>query len=140
MQAAGFEVEADPQPFATWLEKYTNLDYDASLALNQVYEYPEFNLDFQHSEGPARNNIYSIGMGSLYPEIDAEIDAVKGLTNEEEYYAGIKDLQRHMYELGPTFIPFVSPYGFTLYQPRVKNLPRGLGASGLFVNTWYLEG
>ena len=39
MKAAGFEVEADPQPFATWLDNYTNLKYDASLSLNQVYEY-----------------------------------------------------------------------------------------------------
>ncbi len=34
-------------------------------------------MDFQHSEGPARNNIYAIGVGKLYPEIDAEIDRVK---------------------------------------------------------------
>jgi ABC-type transport system substrate-binding protein len=140
MAAAGFEVEADAQPFATWLERYTNLDYDASLALNQVYEYPEFNIDFQHSEGPARNGIYSIGVCELYPEINQAIDDVKGKTTEEEYYAAIKDLQRLIYEKGPTFIPFVSPYSFTLYQPRVKALPRGIGASGLFVNTWYLEG
>ena len=49
----------DPQAFATWLDNYTNLNYDASLALNQVYEYAEFNMDFQHSEGPARNKIYA---------------------------------------------------------------------------------
>ncbi len=49
------------------------------------------------------------------------------------------DLQRLIYSKGPTFLPIVSPYSFTLYQPRVKNIPEGIGASGLFVNTWYLE-
>ena len=52
----------------------------------------------------------------------------------------IKDLQKLIYEKGPTFVPFVSPYSFTLYQSRVRSIPDGIGASGLFVNTWYLDG
>jgi ABC-type transport system substrate-binding protein len=139
MKAAGFDVEADPQPFGTWLDNYTNLNYDASLALNQVYEYPEFNMDFQHSEGPARNNIYAIGVGKLYPEIDAAIDDAKGTANREQFVTKMHDLQRLIYEKGPTFLPLVSPYSFTLYQSRVKNIPQGLGSSGLWVNTWYLK-
>jgi len=139
MKAAGFELDEDPQPFPTWLDNYTKLEYDSSLALNQVYEYPEFNMDFQHSEGPARNNIYSTGVGRLYPEIDAEIDRVKSITDAEEFYAAIKDLQRLIYEKGPTFIPFVTWNQFTLYHPRVKNIPTGLGASGLYVNDWWVD-
>ena len=135
----GFEVEADPQAFATWLDNYTNLEYDASLALNQVYEYAEFNIDWQHSEGPARNKIYAAGLGALYPEIDAAIDDVKAKANPEEFKSAILDLQRMIYEKGPTFLPIVSPYSFTLYQPRVKNIPSGVGSSGLFLNTWWLE-
>jgi peptide/nickel transport system substrate-binding protein len=139
MRAAGFEIEEDPQAFATWLDNYTNLNYDASLALNQVYEYAEFNMDWQHSEGPARNNIYAVGVGKLYPEIDAEIDKVKSVTDPEEFKKAAWDLQRHIYEKGPTFLPLVSPYSFTLYQKYVKNIPEGIGASGLFVNTWYID-
>ena len=140
MREAGFEIEPDPQAFATWLDNYTNLNYDASLSLNQIYEYAEFNMDFQHSEGPARNNIYTIGVGRLYPEIDAAIDETKETTDPEEFVQKMHDLQRLIYEKGPTFIPFVSPYSFTLYQPRVKEYPQGLGSSALYVNTWYLEG
>jgi ABC-type transport system substrate-binding protein len=139
MKDAGFEVEGDPQAFATWLDNYTNLAYDASLALNQVYEYAEFNLDWQHSEGPARNNIYATGLGALYPEIDTAIDDVKAKANPEEFKAAILDLQKQIYEKGPTFLPIVSPYSFTLYQERVKNIPTGIGSSGLFLQTWWLE-
>lgn len=139
MKAAGFEIDPDPQPFATWLDNYTNLKYDASLSLNQIYETAEFDLDFQHSEGPARNNIYAIGVGKLYPEIDAEIDRTKTLTNREEFVKAVKDLQKKIYDKGPTFIPIVTPYSFTLYNARVKNIPQGIGSSGLWVNTWYLE-
>jgi ABC-type transport system substrate-binding protein len=139
MADAGFEVEEEPQAFATWLDNYTNLNYDASLALNQVYEYAEFNMDWQHSEGPARNNIYAVGVGSLYPEIDAEIDRVKGVTDPEEFKTAAHELQRMIYEKGPTFLPFVSPYSFTLYQKYVKNIPQGIGASGLFVNNWWID-
>ena len=139
MEAAGFKIKARPEAFSTWLDDYTNLNYAASLSLNQVYEYAEFNLDWQHSEGPARNNIYGIGVGKLYPEIDAEIDKVKATTEPEEFKKAILDLQRHIYEKGPTFLPLVSPYSFTLYQKKIKNIPSGLGASGLFVNTWYID-
>lgn len=140
MRAAGFNVKEEPQDFAAWLDNYTNLNYDASLALNQVYETAEFPMDFQHSEGPARNNIYAVGVGALYPDIDAEIDRVKTLTDPEEFKSAMHDLQRRIYEVGPTFLPLVSPYAFTLYQPRVKGLPEGLGGSGLWVNTWWLDG
>ena len=140
MKAAGFEVEADAQPFPTWLDNYTNLKYDASLSLNQVYEYAEFNLDFQHSEGPARNNIYAIGVGKLYPQIDADIDKVKSTTDHEAFVKAVKDLQKEIYAKGPTFIPFVTPYTFLLVNQRVKNVPQNLGSSGSFVNTWYLDG
>ncbi len=139
MRAAGFEVEEDPQAFGTWLDNYTNLKYDASLALNQVYEYAEFNIDWQHSEGPARNKIYAAGLGALYPEIDAAIDEVKAKADPEEFKAAILDLQKKIYEKGPTFLPIVSPYSFTLYQSRVKNVPEGLGISGLYLNNWWLE-
>jgi peptide/nickel transport system substrate-binding protein len=139
LRAAGFEVEEDPQAFATWLDNYTNKNYEASLSLNQVYEYPEFNMDFQHSEGPARNNIYAVGVGKLYPEIDAKIDSVKQTTDPEEFKTGMHDLQRLIYEKGPSFLPFVSPYSFTMYQKYVKNIPQGLGSSGLWLNTFYID-
>jgi peptide/nickel transport system substrate-binding protein len=139
MRDAGFVVEEDPQAFATWLDNYTNLNYDSTLALNQVYEYAEFNMDWQHSEGPARNKIYAAGLGALYPEIDAEIDRVKGIVDPEEFITASHDLQKMIYEKGPTFLPLVSPYSFTLYQTYVKNVPQGIGASGLFINNWWLE-
>ncbi|HZP57506.1 MAG TPA: ABC transporter substrate-binding protein [Dehalococcoidia bacterium] len=139
MQDAGFNVNKDPQAFTTWLDNYTNLKYDASLALNQVYEYAEFEMDFEHSEGPARNHIYTIGVGALYPEIDAAIDESKGITDPEQQAAKVRDVQRQIYDKGPMFYPLVTPFSFTLYQPYVKNIPTGLGASGLFLNTTWLD-
>ncbi|HET6615304.1 MAG TPA: ABC transporter substrate-binding protein [Dehalococcoidia bacterium] len=139
MKDAGFDVEEEPLAFATWLDRYTNLDYDSTLALNQVYEYAEFNMDWQHSEGPARNKIYATGIGSLYPEIDAEIDRVKGITDPEEFKQASWDLQKMIYEKGPAFLPLVSPYSFTLYQKYVKGITEGIGASALFLNDWWLD-
>jgi len=139
LKDGGFDVEEDPQAFGTWLDNYTNLNYECSLALNQVYEYAEFNMDWQHSEGPARNNIYAVGIGKLYPEIDEEIDRVKGITDPEEFKEAVHELQRTIFEKGPAFLPLVSPYAITLYQPYVKNIPQGIGASGLYVNTWWID-
>ena len=139
MEAAGFKINGKPSAFSTWLDDYTNLRYAASLSLNQIYEWAEYNLDWQHSEGPARNGIYATGLGKLYPEIDAEIDAVEATTDPEEFKKAIHEWQRHVYAKGPTFLPIVSPYSFTLYQKKVKNVPSGLGNSGLWVNTWYID-
>jgi len=140
MKDAGFNVKEDAQAFPTWLDNYTKLNYDASLALNQVYEYAEFNLDFEHSEGPARNHIYSIGLGALYKEIDAAIDESKGITDPAAQAKKVQDVQRMIYAKGPMFLPLVTPYAYTLYQPYVKNIPTGVGtASALYLTTTYLD-
>jgi ABC-type transport system substrate-binding protein len=139
MSDAGFNVNKDPQAFATWLDNYTNLKYDASLALNQVYEYAEFEMDFEHSEGPARNHIYTIGVGSIYPEIDQAIDDSKAVTDPVEQAKKVQDVQRQIYAKGPMFLPIVTPYSFTLYQPYVKSIPVQIGASSLFLSTTYLD-
>ena len=137
MRAAGFDVEQDPQDFGTWLDNYTNKNYDISLSLNQVYESAEIPLNFHHSGGPAGGGLYSSGMGD--PAIDAEIDRVKTLTDSEELVQGIHDLQRLIYDAGPMFLPIVSPFNRTLYWDFVKNVPAGLGVAGLLVNDWWLE-
>ncbi len=139
MAAGGFEVDKDPQAFPTWLDNYKNLKYDASLALNQVYETPEFEMDFEHSEGPARNHIYTIGIGALYPEIDKAIDDTKAITDPVELPKAVQELQRKIYAKVPAFLPFVTPFSFTLYQSYVRNIPIGLGASDLWLNTRYLD-
>jgi len=139
MQDAGFNVNKDPQAFTTWLDNYTNLKYDASLALNQVYEYAEFEMDFEHSTGPARNKIYSIGIGALYPEIDQAIDDSKAIADPAAQAKKVQEVQRMIYAKGPMFLPLVTPFSFTLFQDYVKNIPQGLGASGTFLNTNYLD-
>jgi len=139
MQDAGFNINKEPQAFTTWLGNYTDLKYDASLALNQVYEYAEFNMDWQHSEGPARNKIYATGLGVLYPEIDQAIDESKAITDPVAQAKKVQEVQRMIYAKGPTFLPLVTPYSFTLFQDYVKNIPQGLGTSGLFLNTMYLD-
>ena len=37
------------------------------------------------------------------------------------------------------FLPIVTPYSFTLYQPYVKSIPVQIGASSLFLTTTYLD-
>lgn len=137
MRAAGFEVEQDPQDFGTWLNNYTDKNYDASLALNQVYETPEIPLDFHHSRGPAGDNIYATGLQD--PEVDKAIEDAKSITDPEELVKAIHDVQKLIYEKGPMFLPIVSPFSRTLYWNFVKNVPQGLGATGLLINTTWLD-
>ncbi len=137
MAAAGFNVTQDAQDFGTWLDNYTNKNYDMSFSLNQVYETPEIPLDFQHSAGPAGDKIYSTGLQD--PEIDAAIDAAKTITDIEQLVDAIHDLQRRIYEAGPVFLPIVSPFSRTLYWDFVKNIPTGLGSTGLLLNDIWLD-
>jgi peptide/nickel transport system substrate-binding protein len=136
MKAAGFDVEQDAKDLAGWLNDYRGKTYDASLALNQIYETAEIPLDFQHSKGPAGSDIYATGLQD--PEIDAVIDGTKRITNFDEQVEAIKAAQRAIYEAGPAFLPIVTPFSRTLYWNFVKGVPVGLGTTGLFLtqDTW----
>ena len=137
MRAAGFEVEQDAQDFVTWLDNYTNKNYDASLSLNQIYWTPEIPLDFQHSKGPAGSDIYSNGLQDA--EVDKAIEDSKGITDPAEFTQAVLDVQRLIYEKGPSFLPIVSPNGHTLYWNFVKDVPQGLGNYGDLVNSEWLD-
>jgi ABC-type transport system substrate-binding protein len=136
MQEGGFNINQDPRDLGGWLASYREKDYDASLSLNQIYETAEIPLDFQHSKGPAGSDIYATGLQD--PELDAMIDATKRITDFDEQTQAIKDVQKTIYEKGPTFLPFVTPFSRTLYWNYVKDVPSGLGSTGLFLthNMW----
>jgi ABC-type oligopeptide transport system substrate-binding subunit len=136
MENAGFRIKQTPLDLGGWLTAYRAKDYDASLSLNQIYETAEIPLDFQHSKGPAGSDIYATGLQD--PEIDAIIDATKSITDFDERVAAIQDAQRTIYEAGPAFLPFVTPFSRTLYWNYVKDVPTGLGSTGLFLtqNMW----
>jgi peptide/nickel transport system substrate-binding protein len=131
MAAAGFVVEQDAQDFVTWLGNYRDKNYDISLALNQIYETPENPLDFQHSKGPAGSDIYCNGLQD--PEVDAAIEATKSITDSQELVKAVQDVQRKIYAKAPVFLPLVTPFIRTLYWNFVKNVPVGLGNTGLQV-------
>ncbi|HEX5479150.1 MAG TPA: ABC transporter substrate-binding protein [Dehalococcoidia bacterium] len=139
MKDAGFDIQKKPQAFATWLDNYTNMRYAMSLALNQVYETAEFEMDFESKEGPAGNGTYAVGLGSMFPEIEQGIAQSKAITDTTQQAAKVRDVQRLIYSKGPMFLPICTPYAFTLYQSYVKNIPVNIGTSGLFLNTWWLD-
>ena len=137
MSASGFDVEQDAQDFGTWLENYRTKNFEASLALNQIYETPEIPLDWQHSNGPAGSDIWSTGMRD--PEVDAAIGATKQITDPDELVQAIHDAQRLIYEKGPSFLPIVGPNSHTIYWNFVKDVPEGLGLAGLLITTHWLD-
>lgn len=135
MAAAGFEVEQDPQDFGSWLMNYSTKDYDASLALNQIYDTPEIPLDFQHSDGPSRDGTFSNGLQDA--EIDAALDATKTITDIDELVTAVHEVQRQIYEAGPAYLPIVTPVNRTLYWSFVKNAPEGPSAAAAFHNDFW---
>jgi peptide/nickel transport system substrate-binding protein len=138
MRNAGFKVNQDVRDLGGWLTEYRNKNYECSLALNQIYETAEIPLDFQHSKGPAGSDIYATGLQD--PEIDAAIDGTKRIIDFDERVAAIQDVQRQIYEAGPTFLPLVTPFSRTLYWDFVKDVQSGLGTSALFLrHQWWLD-
>ncbi|MCI0855329.1 MAG: hypothetical protein J4N98_01465, partial [Chloroflexi bacterium] len=136
MEDAGFQVRQDAQDLPSWIGSYANENYDCTLALNQDWETPEIPLNFHHSRGPLGDNSYSDGLQD--PAIDAEIERVNTIMDHEELVDAIHQLQRDIYEAGPTYLPIVSPFNRTLYWNFVKNIPRGLGTLDRFINDWWL--
>jgi ABC-type transport system substrate-binding protein len=139
MQAAGFDLDEEALDFGTWLGRYATVDYDASLALNQVYETAETPLDWQHSLGPEGSGNYGIGIGKLFPEIDEAILRSKQTADLGVAAERAKEAQRLMYDKGPGYLPIVSWLSYDLYQPFVKGITPGLGGAGQYLNNWWLD-
>ncbi len=139
MQAAGFDLDEEPLEFGVWLDRYNNLDYDSSLSLNQIYETAEIPVDFHSKNGPQGDGKFAIGIGKLYPEIQQAIEDTKASVGTEELVQRVQEVQRMLYDKGPAFLPIMTWTAFTLRQPSVKNYPSGIGASGLYLNDWWVE-
>ena len=140
MDAAGFDLEEDPQDFTTWLANYQTLNYDASLSLNQVYETAEIPLDFHSKDGPQGDRNYAVGIGALYPEIEQAIQDSKAVADPNDAIEQVREVQRMIYDKGPAFLPFMTWTTYTMYHELVKNVPRDLGATGLYyANEMWLD-
>jgi ABC-type transport system substrate-binding protein len=137
MKAAGIEVEQDALDFGKWIEGYLGLNYESSLALNQIYETPEFPLGFHLAGGPFGDRTYVQGIG------DAEIDAAVNKANEalglDAAREAVHAAQKVIYSKDPAFLPFVSPYQHMAYARNVKNIPTGVGTTNYFLNTFWLD-
>jgi ABC-type transport system substrate-binding protein len=133
MRAVGIEVNQDPQDFGTWYANYQTLNYSASLSLNQSYETPEVPLDAHHSLGPLADRSFFVGIGD--DDIDAAIQKTKETFELEDRIAAVHDAQRLIYEKVPTWLPLVTPFGYTVYNAKLHNIAAGLGpATNALVN------
>ena len=140
MREAGLNVRQKPGGIGDWLVKYQRLEYDATLALNQVYETAEIPLDFHSANGPQGGRIYATGIGGLYPEVEEAILASKRAADPAEHAQRVLDAQRLIYSKAPASLPIMSWMNYTLYQPFVRNVPRGLGSTGLYLtNEMWLD-
>ena len=138
MKDAGFDVQEDPKDFTGWLGDYTDVKYDASLSLNQIYETPEIALDWQHSKGPAGDSHFAVGIGINKPEVDEAIIASKKAKTLEDLIAGVRSAQKVVYEAGPSFLPIMSWYAYTNRWNFVKNT-HILGDTGTFLSDTWLD-
>jgi len=140
MSEAGFDINEEPQTFTKWLQNYAEVNYDASLALNQIYETPEIPLDFHAAQGPQGDGNFALGIGGIYPEVEDAIRASKTAPSVEEHIEAVRHAQRVIYEHAPAFLPIMSWIGFTLYQPFVRGIMPGLGNTGLYTTPlWWLD-
>jgi ABC-type transport system substrate-binding protein len=138
MRDAGFDVQEDGKDFSGWLGDYTDVNYDASFSLNQIYETPEIALDYQHSKGPAGDDHFLKGVGLIHPEVDDAIVYSKKATTVDDLATRVKAAQDAAYKVGPSFLPIMSWYTYTNYWNFVKNVHE-LGDTGLFLNDQWLD-
>ena len=135
---AGFDIQEDPKDFTGWLGAYTDVKYDASLSLNQIYETPEIALDWQHSKGPAGDGHFMRGVGQLHPEVDEAIINSKKATTLDDLVQRVKDAQDAVYKVGPSFLPIMSWFAYTAYWNFVKNT-KSLGDTNTFLSDVWLD-
>ena len=137
MSEAGIELDEQPAELSAWLERYVQRDYRLTLALNQVYETPEFPLDFHRTGGPLGDGSYSNGLGDA--DVDAAIDATKELLILDERRAAALAAQELIWSKDPAFLPLVTPYRYRAHNRRLFNVPAGIGTSSLWLTTMWLN-
>ena len=103
MRDANIQVEEVPLEFSNWITGYQKIDYDSSLALNQIYETPELPLLFHTTGGPFATRLHP-GPG------DAEIDAAVAKANTQLEcrcaLAAVQDAQKLIDSKDPAFLPW----------------------------------
>lgn len=137
---AGFDVQEDPKDFSSWLGDYTSVKYDASLSLNQIYETSEIPVDWHSTKGPQGDGNFAIGIGRLYDDVEQAIHNSKTAPDKDAHIKAVRDVQKLIYDKGPGFLPIFSWYAYTNWQDSAKNIPQGLGDTGLFLSDFWLEG
>ncbi len=137
MKQAGIELDAEPLELSVWLERYVELDYVLTLALNQVYETPEMPLDFHRTGGPLADRSYSPGLGDA--EVDAAVDKTKETLGLDERKVAVLAAQDVIWSKEPAFLPLVTPIRYRAHSARLHNMPAGIGTSHLWLTTMWLE-
>jgi peptide/nickel transport system substrate-binding protein len=137
MREAGIEVQEEPLDFAAWVAGYQGLNYDSSLALNQMYETPELPLLFHTTGGPFGDKSYIQGIGD--PEIDAAIRKANTTLDPDERIMAVHDAQKLIYSKDPAEFPIVSPYQYTAWSPKLHNIPTGVGTTAYSLTEYWLE-
>ena len=138
LKAANIDVDDTPLEFAAWLSTYRVRDYEMSLGLTQVIETPEQPLNWHTSNGPLGDRSFGVGLGD--PDIDAAIEKTKTVLDVEAGVKAVRDAQTLIYAKDLVFLPLVSGYSYNAYSNKVHNLPSGIGATALFVNSVWIEG
>jgi peptide/nickel transport system substrate-binding protein len=137
MKQAGIELDTQPLELGVWLQRYVELDYVLTLALNQVYETPEMPLDFHRTGGPLADRSYSPGLGD--PEVDAAVDKTKETLDLEARKAAVLSAQDVIWSKEPAFLPLVTPIRYRAHSAKLRNMPSGIGTSQLWLTTMWLE-
>jgi ABC-type transport system substrate-binding protein len=137
MRDAGIEIEEDVQPLVTWIDNYHGLNYQCSLALNQIYETAEIPLNFHTTSGPLGDGSYVRGMGD--PEIEAAVQKTREILDLGERVQAVRDTQKLIYAKAPGFLPLVTPFSYQAYQKTVHDIPGGVGTTQNILNTFWLD-
>lgn len=137
MRDAGIQIDEDVQPLTTWIENYRNLNYQCSLALNQLYETAEIPLNFHTTAGPLGDGSYVNGMGD--PEIEAAVKKSRETIDLNERIQAVHDAQKLIYGKTPGFLPLVTPFSYQAYQKSVRDIPAGVGTTSYLLNTFWLD-
>lgn len=137
MREANIQVEEVPLEFTNWITGYQQIDYDSSLALNQIYETPELPLLFHTTGGPFSDRTYIQGLGDA--EIDAAVAKANTQLDADARLEAVHDAQKLIYSKDPSFLPLVGPYLHMVYSKKLHNIPAGIGTTSYSLANYWLE-
>jgi len=134
---AGITVDLAPQELGTWGAALFGGDFQATLFQQLPYLGAEFSLEFHHSHGYSRSDVFYYGVDD--PEVDALIEGTREVLDEQKRLERWWTAQRLILKRHGPMLTLYQPYGYWVAMDFIKGYTPTAYGFGLYKYDYWLD-